>query len=88
MSRHLPVATAGLPPNMQTPRFLTKEEAVLDTCPTCGKTIGTLMESHPDRPGMMEILRGGSSEAHRILVTIAVCLLFTLALVATEALFR
>src|ERR1700761_3868995 len=30
-----------------------KEGAMLDRCPTCGKTIGTLMESHPDKPGVM-----------------------------------
>ena len=44
---------------------------MLDRCPTCGKTTGTLMESHPDRPGLLQILRGESTEAYRIMVTIA-----------------
>jgi hypothetical protein len=61
---------------------------MLERCPTCGKTIGTLMESHPDKPGLIELLRGEGTEAQRIVLTIAVCLLFALALVATEALFR
>lgn len=61
---------------------------MLERCPTCGKTTGTLMESHPDRPGLIEILSGQASEAQRILVTIALCLVVTLAIVATEALFR
>jgi hypothetical protein len=59
----------------------------LDRCPTCGKTIGTLMETHPDRPGMMQILAGESGEAPRILLTIALCVLVVLAIVGTEALF-
>jgi hypothetical protein len=46
------------------------------------------MESHPDQPGLMDILAGRSTEVSRILLTIAVCVLFVLALVATEALFR
>jgi hypothetical protein len=25
---------------------------MLERCPTCGKTIGTLMESDPDKPGL------------------------------------
>jgi hypothetical protein len=33
---------------------------MLDRCPTCGKTIGTLMESHADKPGVIEILSGRS----------------------------
>ncbi|MBV8220721.1 MAG: hypothetical protein JO325_19835 [Solirubrobacterales bacterium] len=65
-----------------------KEGAMLDRCPTCGKTTGTLMETHPDRPGLMQILSGESSEAHRIIVTIALCVIVVLAIVATEALFR
>ena len=60
---------------------------MLDRCPTCGKTTGTLMEAHPDRPGLMGILRGDSTEAHRIAVTIALCIVVALAIVATEALF-
>jgi hypothetical protein len=61
---------------------------MLDRCPTCGKAIGTLMESHPDKPGLMEILSGESSDARRIIVTIALCVIVTLAITATEALFR
>jgi hypothetical protein len=53
---------------------------MLERCPTCGKTTGTLMETHPDRPGLMQILSGENGEAQRIIVTIA------LAIVATEAL--
>jgi hypothetical protein len=64
-----------------------KEEAMLDRCPTCGKTTGTLMESHPDRPGLIQILSGESGEAHRIFVTIALCVLVTLAIVGAEAVF-
>jgi len=60
---------------------------MLDRCPTCGKTTGTLMEIHPDRPGLFEILQGESTEAHRIIVTIALCVVVALAIVATEALF-
>ena len=61
---------------------------MLERCPTCGKTTGTLMEAHPDRPGLFQILSGESTEAHRIIVTIAVCVLVALAIVATEALFH
>lgn len=46
------------------------------------------METHPDRPGLMQILQGESTEAHRIAVIIAVCLIVSLAIVATEALLR
>ena len=61
---------------------------MLDRCPTCGKTIGTLMETRPEQPGLLEILRGESTEAHRIMVTIALCVIVSLAIVATEALFH
>jgi hypothetical protein len=61
---------------------------MLDQCPTCGKTTGTLMESRPDQPGLLQILRGESTEAHRIMVTIALCIIVSLAIVATEAVFR
>jgi hypothetical protein len=73
-----------LKPNLS---FPAKEEAMLDRCPTCGKTTGTLMESHPDRPGLIQILSGESGEAHRIFVTIALCVLVTLAIVGAEAVF-
>jgi hypothetical protein len=61
---------------------------MLDQCPTCGKTTGTLMESHPDRPGLIQILSGESSEMYRIIVTVALCVIVVLAIVATEAVFR
>lgn len=61
---------------------------MLERCPTCGKTTGTLMESHPDRPGLIEILSGGTTEFQRIAVTIALCIVVVLAIVATEALFH
>ena len=60
---------------------------MLDRCPTCGKTTGTLMEARPDQPGLFQILRGESTEAHRIIVTVALCVIVSLAIVATEALF-
>jgi hypothetical protein len=61
---------------------------MLDRCPTCGKTTGTLMEVHPDKPGPIEILSGGAGEFMRILLTVAVCLLFVLIVVGAEAIFR
>ena len=61
---------------------------MLDRCPTCGKTTGTLMEIHPDKPGLMEILRGESTEAQRIMVTIALCVIVSLAIVGAEAVLR
>jgi hypothetical protein len=61
---------------------------MLERCPTCGKTIGTLMESHPDKPDVIEILSGETSDAHRIAVTIALCVIVALAIVTTEVLFR
>jgi hypothetical protein len=60
---------------------------MLDRCPTCGKTTGTLMETHADRPGLLQILSGESSEAHRIIVTVALCVIVTLIIVGTEAVF-
>jgi hypothetical protein len=61
---------------------------MLDRCPTCGKATGTLMETHADQPGLFETLSGESTEAHRIFVTIALCVIVSLAIVGTEALFR
>jgi hypothetical protein len=46
------------------------------------------MEARPDQPGLLEILRGESGEAHRIIVTIALCVIVSLAIVATEAVFH
>jgi hypothetical protein len=61
---------------------------MLDRCPTCGKTTGTLMETHADRPGLIEILSGESTEAYRIFVTIALCVLVSLLIVGGEAVLR
>lgn len=46
------------------------------------------METHADRPGLLQILMGESNEAHRIMVTIALCVIVSLVIVATEAVFR
>jgi hypothetical protein len=61
---------------------------MLERCPTCGKTIGTLMESDPDKPGLIEILAGETNQGARIALTVALCLLLVLAAVATEAMLR
>ena len=61
---------------------------MLERCPTCGKTIGTLMESHPNKPGLIEILSSDRNEPQRIVVIAALCLLAVLAIVATELIFR
>jgi hypothetical protein len=61
---------------------------MLDRCPTCGKTTGTLMEVHPDKPGAIDILSGHAGEFVRVLVTIAVCVLFVLLVVGAEAILR
>ena len=61
---------------------------MLERCPTCGKTIGTTMETHPDKPGLIDIMSGKTNDAHRILVTVALCAIAVLAIVATEMLFK
>ncbi len=61
---------------------------MLDRCPTCGKTTGTLMEVHPDKPGLIDILSGEAGEFMRVVVTVAVCLLFVLLVVGAEAVLR
>lgn len=33
-----------------------------ETCPTCGKTTGTLMEVHPDAPGLLDYVREFASD--------------------------
>ena len=43
---------------------------MLERCPTCGKTIGTLMESDPDKPGLIEILAGETHQGARIALTV------------------
>ena len=59
-----------------------------DRCPTCGKSIGTTMETHPDRSGLIELLSGSTRPALRIALTLALLVLLTLAIVATKAVFR
>ena len=58
---------------------------MLERCPTCRKTIGTLMESDPGKPGLIQILAGETHQGARIALTGALCLLLVLAAVATEA---
>ena len=60
---------------------------MLDRCPTCGRTTGTLMEIHPDKPGLVDMLTDEHNLARRVLVTIAVCMLAVLAVTATVTLF-
>ena len=62
---------------------------MLERCPACGKTIGTLMESDPDNPGLIEILAGETNnQGARTALTVALCVLLVLAAVATEAVLR
>ena len=60
---------------------------MLDRCPTCGRTTGTLMEMHPDKPGLIESLTDEENVVRRVLVTIAVCILAVLLIVAAESFF-
>ena len=60
---------------------------MLDRCPTCGRTTGTLMEMHPDKPGLIEMLTDEHNLTRRVLVTLAVCVLVVLAVAATATLF-
>jgi hypothetical protein len=48
----------------------------------------TLMESDPDKLGLIEILAGENNQGARIALTFALCLLLVLAAVATEAVLR
>lgn len=80
----IPVATRGATRISTVP----KEGDMLDRCPTCGRTTGTLMEMNPDSPGLIEILTDERRIARRVAVTIALCVLAALAIVATEMLFR
>jgi len=61
---------------------------MLERCPTCEKTIGTPMDSDPDKPGLIEILSGEANQCARIALTVALCVLLVLAAVATEAVLR
>jgi hypothetical protein len=44
---------------------------MLERCPTCRKTIGTLMESDPDNSGLIEIRSDVANEGARIALTVA-----------------
>jgi hypothetical protein len=46
---------------------------MLDRCPTCGKTIGTLMESHPDKPSVIEILSRDAAGPRIVLILALAC---------------
>jgi hypothetical protein len=61
---------------------------MLERCPTCGKTIGTLMETDPNRPGLLDLLSDRASHAQRVMITGLLCLLAVLAIVATELILR
>jgi hypothetical protein len=50
--------------------------------------MGTLMESDPDKPGLIEIIAGKTHQGAQIAFTVALCLLLVLAAVATEAVLR
>jgi hypothetical protein len=45
------------------------------------------MEMHPDKPGLTEMLTDEHNLVRRMLVTIAMCLLLTLAVAATVTVF-
>ncbi len=51
-------------------------------CPHCKRTIREeqryLMSADPERPGLLDSLRGEAGEAWRIFVTVAVCVLVVL----------
>lgn len=61
-------------------------------CPHCHKTIREerryLMSVDPDRPGLIESLRGEGGEAWRIFVTVAVCLLVVLLITGLSAVVK
>lgn len=59
----------------------------LGRCPHCGRATGTLMQSHPDAPGLMAILRGHEGPIKRWVMTLALTLLAIPAVTATDLLF-
>jgi hypothetical protein len=64
---------------------------MLDRCPTCGKTIGTLLESHPDTPGLVDLWRAwieGQRDAMTLLAVFGSLILLALLAVGAEALLR
>lgn len=56
----------------------------LDRCPECGKTTGTLMEQHPDAPGLIDLLTS-DDWLGRLALTVALCLLVALAVTCGRA---
>jgi hypothetical protein len=64
---------------------------MLDRCPTCGKTIGTLMESHPDKPGLVDLWRAwidGQRDAMTVIAVMGSLVLLALLAVGAETIFR
>lgn len=57
---------------------------VIDPCPTCGKSRGYLMESHPSKPGLGGLLRGEGEDPPMVRVAwlAALVVVFASALVA------
>ena len=58
-----------------------------DRCPECGRPLGTVMETHPDRPGLLGSLRGEGGEPWRVFVLVGVCVIVVLAATATKVVF-
>lgn len=64
---------------------------MLDRCPTCGKTVGTLMESRPDTPGLVDLWRAWFDGQRDVMTALAVfgsVLLLTLLVIGAETLLR
>ena len=61
-------------------------------CPHCQNTIReekrNLISIDPDRPGLIESLRGEGGEAWRIFVTVAVCVLAVLLITGLTAVIK
>lgn len=57
----------------------------MKTCPTCGRSLGHLMTTHPEAPGLLDSLRGEGGERRRVLVTIALCVLVVLVVTGARA---
>jgi hypothetical protein len=58
-------------------------------CPHCQNTIREekkyLMSADPDKPGLMDSLRGEGGEAWRIFVTVALCIVAVLVITGATA---
>ena len=61
-------------------------------CPHCQRTIREeqryLMSVDPEKPGLVESLRGEGGESWRIFVTVAVCVLAVLLITAASAILK